>query len=256
MAKPFLLVQLSDPHIGATWAAGDPTPGWDAAIESVRRLPDRPDAILVSGDLTDHGEDVEYAEVKAGLETLDVPAYVLPGNHDNRTRLRACFGLPGEPDEPVHYVTDLGPLRLIVLDTTRPGHDDGELGARQLDWLASELATAPVSAQPTLIAMHHPPFATGIPVWDEIGLDSSDRAALAEVIRPHSQVVRLVAGHVHRAIAAELAGRVALSIPSTYVQGRLHFEATELELAPQPAAFAVHAVHGGGIASHVQPVLP
>jgi Icc protein len=253
VAKPFLLVQLSDPHIGASWAAGDPLPGWEAAIESVRRLPDPPDAILVTGDLTDHGEDAEYEVVKSALESLGVPACVLPGNHDNRATLRARFGLSGNPDDPVHYAADLGPLRLIALDTTKPGHDSGELRAQQLDWLAAELTRAP--EQPTLLAMHHPPFATGIPVWDAIGLDPPDRAALAEVIRPHPQILRIVAGHVHRTIAAELAGRVALSIPSTYVQGRLHFGAAELELIDEPAGLAVHALQGGEIASHLQAVL-
>jgi Icc protein len=253
VTKPFLLVQLSDPHIGATWAAGDPLPAWNRAVESVRRMPDSPNAILVTGDLADHGEDAEYAVVKSALETFDAPAYVLPGNHDNRARLRASFGLAGEPDAPLDYVADLGILRLIVLDTTKPGHDSGELGAEQLDWLVAELAAAP--EQPTLLAMHHPPFATGTPAWDAIGLDPSDRAALGDVIRPHRQVLRLVAGHVHRTIAAELAGRVALSIPSTYVQGRLRFDATELELIDEPAGFAVHAVRGSEIASHLQPVL-
>jgi 3',5'-cyclic-AMP phosphodiesterase len=253
VTKPFLLVQLSDPHIGANWAAGDPVPGWEAALESVRRLPDPPDAVLVTGDLADHGEDGEYAVVKSTLETLDAPAYVLPGNHDRRLGVRTHFGLPGEGDAPVRYAADLGPLRLIALDTTRPGHDSGELGTEQLDWLATELASAP--DRPTLLAMHHPPFATGSPVWDAIGLDPSHRVALADVIRPHRQVLRIVAGHVHRPIAAELAGRVALSIPSTYVQGRLRFDATELELIDEPAGFAIHALHDGEIASHLQAVV-
>jgi hypothetical protein len=45
-----------------------------------------------------------------------------------------------------------------------------------------------------------------------------------------------------------------LTIPSTYVQGRLNFGATELELAEEPAGFAVHAVLDGEVVSHVQPV--
>jgi 3',5'-cyclic AMP phosphodiesterase CpdA len=51
---PFLLVQISDPHIGATWAGGDPAARLAAAVEEVLRLPDRPDAVLVSGDLADN----------------------------------------------------------------------------------------------------------------------------------------------------------------------------------------------------------
>src|SRR4051794_41900921 len=47
----FRLAQISDSHIGATWAGGDPAAGLAATIEEVRRLPDRPGAGLVSGGL-------------------------------------------------------------------------------------------------------------------------------------------------------------------------------------------------------------
>lgn len=95
--------------------------------------------------------------------------------------------------------------------------------------------------------------ATGIPAWDEIGLHDADRQALAEVIDRHPQVRRLVGGHVHRAIGGELAGRGVLTVPSTYVQARLNFAMQELELSADPAGFAVRAVVGGDLVSHIQP---
>jgi hypothetical protein len=93
--------------------------------------------------------------------------------------------------------------------------------------------------------MHHPPLSTGVPVWDELGLPAADRSALAEVVERHRQVRRLVAGHVHRTITGELAGRAVLTVPSTYVQARLDFCSEEIELAAEPAGFAVHAVRDG-----------
>ena len=101
MTGPFLLVQLSDPHIGATWAGGDPVAGLRAAVESVRRLPDRPDAILMSGDMADNAADGEYELVRDLLAEIGVPVFVLPGNHDDRDRLRAHFDLPGARDRGV-----------------------------------------------------------------------------------------------------------------------------------------------------------
>ncbi|HEY5430584.1 MAG TPA: metallophosphoesterase, partial [Solirubrobacteraceae bacterium] len=108
------------------------------------------------------------------------PVYALAGNHDDRETLRRCFGLGGAAGEPVQYAMDLGALRLIALDTTRPGEDGGELDSHRLRWLDAELARAP--DQPTLLAMHHPPFAIGIAVWDAIGLPAADRRALAVVL--------------------------------------------------------------------------
>jgi hypothetical protein len=74
------------------------------------------------------------------------------------------------------------------------------------------------------------------------------------VIERHPQVRRVVSGHVHRAISGVVGGRPALIVPSIYVQGRLDFDANEIELSDDPAAFAVHAVVDGDVISHVQPV--
>jgi Icc protein len=252
VTKPFLLVQLSDPHIGATWADGDPVAGLKAAVESVRRLPDDPDAVLMSGDLADNAADAEYELVRDVLAGLGAPVYALPGNHDDRDTLRRHFDLPGATGTPVQYTVDLGPLRLVVLDSTRPGEVRGELDEERLAWLDAELAVEP--DRPTLLALHHPPASTGIAVWDEIGLPVADRIALGEVLERHTQVRRVVAGHVHRTMAAQLAGRVVLTVPSTYVQARLKFDAVEIELAAEPPGFAVHALLDGELASHVQPV--
>jgi Icc protein len=252
MAKPFLLVQLSDPHIGATWTDRDPVAGLVAAVESVRRLPDAPDAVLMSGDLAENAADDEYEIVRALLAQLGAPVYVLPGNHDDRDALRRHFNLPGAMGTPVQYAVDLGPLRLVVVDSTRPGEDRGELDVGRLSWLDAELAGAP--GQATLVALHHPPVSTGVAAWDGLGLPAPDRRALGDVLQRHAQVRRVVAGHVHRTMSAELAGRPVVTVPSTYVQTRLNFNSDEIELAVEPPGFAVHALLEGELASHVQPV--
>jgi Icc protein len=253
MRSSFLIVQLSDPHIGADWADGDPVAGLAAAVESVRAMRPHPDALLVTGDLADHAADAEYERVGELLATLRAPAYVLPGNHDDRGALRRHFGLPGADAEPVCYSVDLGPLRLVVVDSTLPGEDAGALDDERVAWLEGVLAASP--EQPTLIAMHHPPLVTGVPAWDEIGLADASRLLLGEVVEGHRQVRRIVAGHVHRMIAGELAGRSVLTVPSTYVQGRLDFGSRELQLADEPAGFAVHVVLDGEVTSHIQPVV-
>jgi Icc protein len=252
MASPFILAQLSDPHIGAEWAGGDPVARFAEAVTSVRAMPSQPDALLVSGDLADNASDAEYELVRELLAPLQAPLYVLPGNHDDRRALHRHFGVPGADGDPVQYSVDLGPMRLVVLDTTRPAEDPGALDAERLGWLDAELATAP--EVPTLLAMHHPPLVTGVPAWDELGLPAADRRALGDVLERHQQVRRIVAGHVHRMITANLAGRAVLTVPSTYVQARLNFGSQEIELAAEPAGFAVHAVLDGELISHLQPV--
>jgi len=104
--------------------------------------------------------------------------------------------------------------------------------------------------------MHHPPLLTGVAVWDAMGLAQSDRHALGAVIERHPQVRRLVGGHFHRAITAELAGRAVLAVPSTYAQFQLGFTPEEIELSTEPASFVLHAVMDGDLISHFQPVQP
>jgi Icc protein len=247
-----VLVQLSDPHIGADWGPGDAVRRLAAAVRAVLALDLRPAAVLVSGDLADHADDAEYEQARELLGALEAPLCVLPGNHDTRGALRRHFDVPGRNDDPVLYARELGGLRLVVLDSTRPGEDRGELDAERLAWLDAELASVP--DMPTLLAMHHPPLTTGTPAWDDAGLPPADQRALAAVIARHPQVRRLTAGHVHRTIASDLAGRALLTVPSTYVQGRLDLRARELELTDEPAGFAVHTLLDGQLNSHVQPV--
>jgi len=100
----------------------------------------QPDAVLVSGDLADNATDAEYERVRELLAPLRAALYVLPGNHDDRRALRRHFGVPGADGDPVQYAVDLGSLRLVVLDTTRPGEDPGALDAERLGWLDAELS--------------------------------------------------------------------------------------------------------------------
>ena len=252
MATPFLLIQLSDPHIGATWADADPVAGLTAVVEAVRQLPDAPDAVLISGDLADHAADDEYAIVHELLARLGAPVYALPGNHDDRNTLRRHFDIPGTAGTPVQYAVELGPLRLVVLDSRRPGEGRGQLDPGRLAWLDDELSAAPDLL--TIVALHHPPVTTGIDVWDREGLPEPDRRALGDVLRQHPHVRRVVAGHVHRTLTGDLAGIAVLAIPSTYIQARLSFNADHIELVAEPRGFAVHALLDGELASHVQPV--
>lgn len=252
MSKPFVVVQLSDSHIGAEWGGGDPVARLAAAVDSVRALDTAPDAVLFTGDLADHATDDEYQQVRELLGPLGAPLYVLPGNHDDRGALRRHFDVPGADGDPVQYTADLGPLRLVVIDSTRPGEDPGELDHGRLAWLDAALSSAPET--PTLLALHHAPLVTGIPAMDEVGLAAAGRRALGAVVERHPQVSRIVAGHMHRIITAELAGRCVLAVPSTYVQLGLRFGPGEVEITDDPAAFAVHALIDGELISHVEPV--
>jgi 3',5'-cyclic AMP phosphodiesterase CpdA len=252
MTQGGTIVQLSDPHMGADWDGLDPVATLSAVMIAVGELRPRPAAVLVSGDLSEHAADAEYQQLGEALAPIDAPVYVLPGNHDDRAGLRRHFDLPGTGDEPIQYAAEIGDLRLVVLDTKRNGVDGGELGPERLAWLETTLGADPDAT--TVLAMHHSPLVTGIQAMDAIGLPAADLEGLERVVAAQPQVQRLVGGHVHRAIAGELAGRAVLAAPSTYMQLELDFQASELVFSGDPPGFAVHLALDGEVVSHVKAV--
>lgn len=246
-----LLAQISDLHIGANENGVDPVPRLEAVIEAIRSLPNRPDAVLVSGDLTHDGGPAEFRLARELLARLELPLHVFPGNHDDRALLRETFELPGAGEEPVNYSVDVGELRLVILDSNVPGQDPGRYDPEQLRWLDSELREQP--ERPTLLAMHHPPLATAVREWDEINLEPGQREALAEVVARNPQLRAIVGGHLHRIAASSLAGCPVLAVPSTYLQAQPDFDAEDVEFGGVPG-FALHALLDGELSSQVESV--
>jgi 3',5'-cyclic-AMP phosphodiesterase len=261
---PTMLVQLSDPHIvapGRLLLDRIDTPSFLArSVQGVLDLQPAATAVVVTGDLVDRGNAAEYAHLRDLLAPLPGPVWLMPGNHDDAAALRAAF--PDHPelqpqDDPrlaahVLWVREVDGLRVVALDTVVPRAAHGSLCAHRLAWLDRTLAQAP--AQPTVVAMHHPPFVTGIGHMDGIGLlDGAD--ALAAVLQRHPQVERVICGHLHRSIVRRFGGTVAMTVPSTAHQIVLDLRTgAPATFRREPPGFAVHAMRDGALVSHVAAV--
>ena len=251
-----ILAQLSDLHVRP---AGDPLCGIvdttamvERALKAVAAMVPRPDAVLISGDVTDRGLPEEYA-IAAPLiarHLAGLPTYVIPGNHDERSRFRAAFAdFPGVTSHPefVQYVVDDLPMRLVMLDSVVPGVHEGGLGPERLAWLDATLAAAP--DRPTLVVLHHPPIPSGLPPADRIMLQ--DGPALAEVVARHKQVERILCGHHHRAFTGRMAHAIVHATPSVAHGGLFDVVSDEDVFVLEPPAFAVHLLAAdGGLVSH------
>ena len=176
-----------------------------------------PEAVVVSGDLVEHGQPDEYAELRELLAPLPMPVYLMAGNHDDRDALRAAF-----PDHPylgardafIQYAFDAEGWRIVMLDSLDPGRSSGRLCGARLEWLARELDAA--AERPVIVFVHHPPFETGVPHVDSSRL--LDGAALAEVLGRHDRVERVICGHVHRAMHARWGTTMVTTCPSVFFQ--------------------------------------
>jgi 3',5'-cyclic-AMP phosphodiesterase len=222
-----LIAQISDLHLRTDGSLMhgriDTRAALAYCVAHVNGLDPRPDLVLATGDLVDLALPEDYPALRAMLDRLTMPVYVIPGNHDDREALRASFDdlgyLPSEGPF-LHYTIENYPLRLIGLDTVLPGELSGGLCPSRLRWLADRLAEQP--DRPTLIFMHHPPFASGIVFLDRPPFERA--AETARLVGEHRQVRQVICGHIHRAIHLNWAGTCAAVAPSTVYQMDLAFD--------------------------------
>lgn len=179
-------------------------------IKSIRAQIGSIDAVLVSGDLSDDGSAQSYVRFKAQLAPLDLPLLVIPGNHDARAPMRASFADQFSKVGPLDWATRIGDLKIIGLDTLVEGAGKGTLSAQSLTFLQTALAQT--KDMPTLLALHHPPFRSGIGFMDDIGLTNSDE--FRDVVADHTGPLRIVCGHIHSMMVADVGGHIAISAPS------------------------------------------
>jgi 3',5'-cyclic AMP phosphodiesterase CpdA len=249
-----LLCQISDLHIKPerklAYRKVDTAAMLERCVARILALPQVPDVVVATGDLVDFGTEAEYRLLRELLAPLTMPLYLLPGNHDGREGLRTVFADHAYLRQwaPfVQYAIDDHPLRLVALDTVVPGQGRGELCAERLAWLDRTLAAAP--SRPTVVALHHPPFVTGIGHMDRVGLAGIE--GLAAVIAGHPQVERLIAGHLHRPITVRFAGTVATTCPSPAHQVALDLDPDARDdFTMEPPAFQLHWWNGRALVTH------
>jgi 3',5'-cyclic-AMP phosphodiesterase len=236
-----LIAHLSDLHIGS--AAPDRL---DRVVAYLRRLRHPLDAIVVTGDVADHGLAAEYAQDAAlgGFERLGVPVLALPGNHDDRSAFRGALLDERPAAGPVNRVETVAGAVFALCDSSVPGHAEGWLDDDTLEWLDGTL-TATTGA-PAFVCCHHPPVPVGKPAADQVRQLGAGR--LAEVIRGHPDVVAVLCGHVHSATASTFAGVPVLTAPGVESTMVLPWEPEDRPEAPPALAF--HLFEDGRLTTH------
>jgi 3',5'-cyclic-AMP phosphodiesterase len=250
-----LIAQISDSHLRARgvrlFGAVDTYGALTRAVDAILGLDPRPDAVIHTGDLVNDGDEADHAALAELIARLPMPFCAVPGNHDRRELLREALAATGRvaPEGPLTVCADVGPVRLVGLDTLVEGEAGGRIGADQLSWLDSVLADAP--DRPILVFLHHPPFATGIGFMDRIML--ADHERLAGVIGRHPQVGLVACGHVHRMIQTRFAGTIAMIAPGVAHQVVLDLRAdAPARWIAEPPAMLLHRwTPQAGFVSHL-----
>ena len=216
------IAQISDIHLKPrghrAYRAADTAAALRKVVAHLNHLVPAPEVVLLTGDIADGGHAESYHLARELLAPLKMPLFMVPGNHDHKGRLAQAFPdhayLSARPDGFVCYAVEDYAVRLIGLDTVTPGDHGGGLGPERLAWLDAALGARP--DVPTVIFMHHPPFASGVGHMDLEPFKRRDD--LHGLIQRHPQVERLACGHIHRPITLHFGGSVATVCPGVGMQ--------------------------------------
>ncbi|MCH7390324.1 metallophosphoesterase family protein [Acinetobacter dispersus] len=185
-----MLLHLSDLHFGTER---------DVCIEAIKQFcqQHRPEAVIVSGDLTQRARFKQFYACRQFLDALDLPYLVVPGNHDiplyhvwNRffspfVRYQAFFGRLETTLETEHfYIVGMNSIR-------RRYHTRGHISLEQIHEAYEQLKKAP--SHKIKLVVFHQPFYTfpnehgdkDCPVLGKIALERWGETGLFGLLHGH-----------------------------------------------------------------------
>lgn len=180
-----IIVQLSDIHVGSQFRDDV----FEKVIAEVNEL--KPDAVIVTGDLTNEGLTKEYVKCKSLLSRLETKKIIaISGNHDYRNTGYLLF----KKHFPFETVNELGQdVVVVTLGTARPDRDEGEVGYRQNLWL--ERTMKKYESKVKILAMHH--HLVGVPDTGSARVEVIDAGDVLRTILS-TNVDLVLCGHKHR----------------------------------------------------------
>ena len=213
--RPLRIVQISDIHLfldkKKSLLGVNTLESFSEIIQLLKKDPSPPDAILLTGDLSQDRTEDSYRYVADAFKSLPTPIYFIAGNHDDADLMNRVY--------PYHTISDLKNIilkewNIILLNSQKPGAVEGYLDCAELDFLKQCLIRYP--KHHAIIAFHHQPISVGSQWLDNLGLTNAEE--FWDVIGAFSQVRAVLFGHVHQQLEGERNGIPYYSVPSTCIQ--------------------------------------
>ena len=196
-----LIAQISDTHIveanKLAYGIAPTAENLARCIQHINAHVPAIDMVLISGDITNNGKFEELLHAKSLFDQLNIPYFIIPGNHDKREDVWSVFkgsACPAKDSRFINYVIKQGALRVIALDSTIPYQSGGEICEERASWLDQTLKEDPQQA--TIIFMHHPPVKCGVIETDEDGFIGAH--SFSQVIQKYPHIKAILCGHIHR----------------------------------------------------------
>jgi len=194
----FTFAQISDSHIGFKHDPNnDVTATLREAVARINAMPERPDFVIHTGDITHLSAPSEFdtaTQVLTGVKTSRV--FYVPGEHDVLTddgqdyldrygKGTAGRGWYSFDHKGVHFIGLVNVLNL------KPG-GLGLLGNDQLEWLEKDVSG--LSASTPIVVFAHMPLWSIYPQW---GWGTDDAAQALSYLKRFGSVT-VLNGHIHQ----------------------------------------------------------
>ncbi len=227
--------QLSDIHLSTQGDMFDMLSGHAAdflrgVVAELNRQPDL-DFVLITGDLLNDAAEAELTLFEQAIGSLQIPAYIIPGNHDRRESDRteglthcqfAHFFNPqiearlaARDDQLGYWSIPLKPeVQLIGLDSVKDDDWGGRIGPVQMAWLKGELEAH--ADKLVILACHHPLHELAPidrqPDWSNFVCDNGPK--LLSLFGDYPQLKLVLTGHHHLTRADLMGSRLHLACPA------------------------------------------
>jgi len=211
--KPFKLLQITDPHLGAKPGAQllgmDTDKSLCEVLESVSKT-ETPDLIVATGDISSDGSQPSYVRFLKILDKYfpDCPLAWLAGNHDDSEHMVAVAG------HPIEHAYSGGGWHFVFLDSHVHRKTGGSLAESELKRMQEELEKN--SDKPTIVFLHHQPVLVGSDWIDQYAVDNAH--AFFSILDQYPQVKVVCWGHIHQEFLSTHKDIRFLATPSTCVQ--------------------------------------
>lgn len=186
------IVQISDIHIGEEGTLTFEADGRDQfrkALEVSKGF--EPDLIVISGDLClDEPVESTYPWVKGLLEKVEIPYFVISGNHDDSMMLAQTFHQDQLKNRELFYQQRINGHFIVFVDSGR-----GRFSSDQWTWLEKEVLDKDEIIH---IFMHHPPVYAGVPYLDNRHA-FIEQERFVDLMNCVQRPVHVYCGHYHTA---------------------------------------------------------
>ena len=210
-----LVAQITDTHLFAEldrqWKGISTARTLQAVLDRLQQIQPPPDLLLLTGDLSQDETPESYQRLVSLIAPLGIPAYWIPGNHDNIPVMTEILNRPPISPEKSWM---LGNWQFLLLSSVEAGCDGGRLSPDSLQWLDYQLQQT--GDRYVMIALHHHPLAIDCEIMDSMMLHNADE--FFAIVDRYPQIKIVLCGHIHQEFQQQRGLVSYLGTPSTCIQ--------------------------------------